>query len=230
MERRGGETDRAGVLRAVSRLIQAQGLEDLFDGAGIDAPVLHGILADVAKGRDGRWRATISRAARRRGLAASSIADRAAMFLAALEARRRDDLYRVLGVPPLASGEALHERWIEVSRTMHPRGGGDPGRFRAIRAAWGTLRDPVRRSEYERWWTRALGPFEARPAQLRSGNGGGASTPGAPDAASADSAGPVAASNASPSRSGSVPGGAAASRARPSRSSVRAPRGLPCAR
>jgi hypothetical protein len=40
------------VLRVVSRLIQAQGLEDLFDGAGIDAPVLHAILADVAKAAD----------------------------------------------------------------------------------------------------------------------------------------------------------------------------------
>ena len=225
-----GEMDRAGVLRVVSRLIQAQGLEDLFDGAGIDAPVLHAILADVAKGRGGRWRATISRAARRRGLAASSLADRAAMFLAALEARRRDDLYRVLGVPPLASEDALRERWLEVSRTMHPRGGGDPGRFRAVRAAWDTLRDPDRRIEYERWWARALGPFEAPPAQRRSGSDGGASAPGAPDAASADSAGSVAASNAPPSSSGSVPGGAAASRARPSRSNVRAPRGLPCAR
>src|SRR5262249_16516681 len=37
---RGGRMDRAGVLRAVSRLLQAQGLEDLFAGAEDDAPAL----------------------------------------------------------------------------------------------------------------------------------------------------------------------------------------------
>jgi hypothetical protein len=200
------KADRAGVLRAIARLIEAQGLDDLFDGAGADAGVLHAILADVATGRRGRWRATLSRAARRRGLAASAITDRAAMFLAALEARRRDDLYRVLGVPPLASEAALRERWMQVSRTMHPRAGGDPDRFRAVRVAWDALRDPVRRVEYERWWVRALGPLETALAQARSHSGGGTSAPGAPDAASAVSAGSVAASNASPSRSGSVSG------------------------
>jgi len=222
--------DRGGVLRAVSRLLQATGLEDLFAGADDDAPALHRLLVDVASGRSGRWHSTVARAARRRGLSPSSVADRAATFLAALEARRRDDLYRLLGVSPLASEAELRDRWLEVSRTMHAGVGGDPGRFRAAREAWDTLRDPVRRAEYERWWLRAVAPFEAPPVQPRSRNGGGSSSPTAPEAASADAAGSVSATNASQSSSGSVPGGDAASLARPSRSRVRAPRGLPCAR
>lgn len=222
--------DRAGVLRAVSRLLQATGLEDLFAGAEQDAAALHRLLVDVASGRNGRWHSTVARAARRRGLSPASIADRAAIFLTALEARRRDDLYRLLGVPPLAAEAELRDRWLEVSRTMHPAAGGDPARFRAAREAWDTLRDPVRRAEYERWWLRALAPFEGQPVQQRSRNGGASSGPAAPDPASAAAAGSVSATNASQSSSDSVPGGDATSLARPSRSRVRAPRGLPCAR
>src|SRR5262249_62307081 len=177
--------DRAGVLRAVSRLLQARGLEDLFAGAEDGAPAIHRLLVDVASGRNGRWRSTLARAARRRGLPRSSVTDRAAMFLAALEARRRDALYRLLGVPPLAAEAELRDRWLEVSRTMHPAAGGDPARFRAARVAWDTLRDPVRRAEYERWWLRALAPFEAQPVQQQSRNGGGSSGPAAADPASA---------------------------------------------
>src|SRR5262249_18835825 len=222
--------DRAGVLRAVSRLLQAQGLEDLFSGAEADARALHRLLVDVASGRGGRWHSTVARAARRRGLAPSSVADRAAMFLAALEARRRDDLYRLLGVSPLAAEAELRERWLEVSRTMRPEVGGDPGRFRAAREAWDTLRDPVRRAQYEPWWLGAPAPSEPAPVPPGSGNGGGSSGPAAAEPASADAAGSVSATKASQSSSGSVPGGDAASLARPSRSRVRAPRGLPCAR
>jgi len=94
---------RAAVLRAVSRLIDAPGLDELFDGSAEDAATVHAVLVDAAKGRGGRWRGTVTRAARRRGVAASFITDRAAMLLAALEARRRDDLYHLLGVPPLAA-------------------------------------------------------------------------------------------------------------------------------
>jgi hypothetical protein len=219
--------DRAGVRRVVSGLLRAQSLDALVAGAGDDSAALQQLLLDVARGRGGRWYGTVARAARRQSLAAASVADRAAVFLAALEARRRDDLYRVLGVPPLASEAALRDRWLELSRTTHVRAGEDPGRYRVAREAWETLRDPIRRADYERWWLRALGPFEAplqQPAQGRSSNGGGASGPGAPDATSASSAGCVSASSASRSSSGSAPGGAAASRARPSRRSVRAPR------
>jgi len=136
----------------VSALLRAQGLDDLAAGAGDTAPALHPIMLDVARGRRGRWYGTVARAARRRGLTAASVADRATMFLAALEARRRDDLYRVLGVPPLASEAALRDRWLELSRTTHGRPDADPIRYRLAREAWETLRDPGRRTAYERWW------------------------------------------------------------------------------
>jgi DnaJ-class molecular chaperone len=91
------------------------------------------------------------------------VCDRAATLLAALDARRRADLYRLLGVAPLASGEELTDRWDELVRTAHPKVGGDPERFRSAKGAWEVLRHPERRAEYERWWLRALGPFQRVP-------------------------------------------------------------------
>src|SRR5437016_11821981 len=74
--------------------------------------------------------------------------------------RRRMDLYRILGIAPLSSGDAIRQRWLEVARTTHPDVGGDSVRFRQAKQAYEILRDPVRRAEYERFWLRALGPFE----------------------------------------------------------------------
>lgn len=218
---------RAAVLRAVERLLEASGLDALFAGPGDDASVVGAVLADVARGPGGRWYGTAARLARRRGRTPAWAVDRAAVLLAALEARRRDDLYRALGAPPLAPAEVLAARWQELVRTAHPRRGGDPARFRAAKDAWDTLRDPVRRAAYERWWVGALSPAEGRQARRPSAGGSNA---GAPAVASAPSAAAVLASSPPASTSGSVPGAAAASRARPSRISVRAPRGLPCAR
>src|SRR4029453_5876263 len=95
-----GMADRAAVRRAVARMLEASGLDELFAAAGADAPVLRAVLADLARGRAGRWYGTGARIARRRGFTAAYAVDRAAMLWSALETRRRDDLYRALGVPP----------------------------------------------------------------------------------------------------------------------------------
>src|SRR5262245_16347543 len=220
--------DRMAGRRAVRRILEAGGLDDLFAGSSQDATLLREVLADLAGGRPGKWYATGARLARRRGLAVSHAVDRAAALWSVLQARERDDRYRVLGVPPLSDAEALASRWREVLRTAHPRAGGDASRFREARAAWDTLRDPERRSAYEQWWLRALAPFATHhPDRTSAGGADGGAPPAVPSAASS---GAVSASNRATSTSGSVPGGAADSRARPSRSRVRAPRGLPCAR
>src|SRR5262245_21503755 len=220
--------DRAAGRRAVRRILRAGGLDDLFAGSPPDAAMLRDVLADLAAGRRGKWYATAARLARRRGLTASHAVDRAAALWSVLQARERDDLYRVLGVPPVADAEVLAGRWQEVVRTAHPRAGGDASRFRQARAAWDTLRDPQRRSAYEQWWLRALAPFATdQPDRVSSGGVGRGVPPAVP---SAVSSGPVSASRRATSTSGSAPEGAAARRARPSRSRVRAPRGLPCAR
>lgn len=216
---------RLAVQRAVERVLGAHGLDDLFDGPAGEAPLLREVLADLARGRAGRWYGMAVRLARRRGRPSGWVFDRAALLLAALEARVRDDCYRSLEAPPLAGVDELAARWDALRRT---RAGDDPVRLRAARAAWDLLRDPARRAAYEAWWVRSLGPLDGHVA--RRGNGGGAGAPAGHDPAIASDASAVAASSAGTSTSGSASGGAEASRARPSRSKVRAPRGLPCAR
>src|SRR5262245_42500451 len=128
--------DRAAGRRAVGRILEAGGLDELFAGGGAEAPVLRAVLADLACGRRGKWYATGVRLARRRGLTVTYAVDRAVALWSALQARERDDLYRALGVPPLATGDVLAARWQEVLRTAHPRAGGDASRFREARTAW----------------------------------------------------------------------------------------------
>jgi len=210
-----GRTD---VLWAVGRLLEARGLDELFADAGDRVTVVQDVLADLARGRAGRWHGTLARAARRRGLASRRAADHVIVLHAALEASRRDDLYRTFGVPALAPEEVLIARW----RALEARDAAIAG---PVREAWAVLREPVRRAAYERWWLQALGPLD--PDQGRTTNGGGAGSAAGPASSSAAAAGAVAASSAATSSPGTASSGTAASRARPSRSSRRAPRGLP---
>ncbi len=215
---------RMDVLWAVGRVLDAGSLDELFDDVDARAAIVREVLADLAGGRRGRWYGTLARAARRRGVAPVWAVGRAAMLHAALEARGRDDLYRVLGVPPLATPEVLAARWQAIEREAALGAGHETIRTRAARDAWEVLREPGRRVAYERWWRRAHAPLD--PGQGRNASAGGSGS-GPPAAASDASAAAVASSNEARSSGGAASDGTAASRARPSRSSRRAPRRLP---
>src|SRR5262245_53076424 len=105
-------------------------------------------------------RRTTGRSAVRRGVTPEYVVDRAAVLLATIEERRRTDLYRILGVPALSSGDTIRQRWLDLAKRHHPDTGGDSALFRRAKEAYEILRDPARRTEYERFWLRALGPFE----------------------------------------------------------------------
>jgi len=211
---------RVDVLWAVTRVLDARGLDDLFAGAGDRVAVVRTVLADLARGRAGRWHGTLARAARRRGITPRRAADHVVVLQAAFEARRRDDLYRVLGVPALAPAETLAARWREIA--LQGTSGAGVG---AAREAWAILREPTRRAAYERWWLRALGPLDPARGRSTSGGGSGAALGAAPSSAASVAA--VASSSAATSSPGIAPGGTAASLDRPSRSRRRAPRALP---
>src|SRR6185295_19424802 len=98
--------------------------------------------------------------ARRRGVSPEYLIDRAAVLMTTICERRRTDLYRILGVPALASADTIRHRWLEVAKRHHPDVGGDGAHFRDAKQAYEVLRDPDRRAEYERFWLQALGPFE----------------------------------------------------------------------
>src|SRR5262249_12655757 len=115
---------------------------------------------DAARGRSSTHYWEVCRTARRRGVTPEYVIDRAAVLSAAILERRRTDLYRLLGVPPLASADAIRGRWLEVAKRHHPDVGGDGALFRRAKESDEVLRDDARRMEYERFWLQALGPFE----------------------------------------------------------------------
>ena len=153
-------TGRRAALDGLARILDAGAPEELFTGPEDEAHFLYGLLVDTARARASAHYSEICRTARRRSVTPDYVVDRAAVLLATIEERRRTDLYRILGVPPLSSGETIREHWLELAKRHHPDVGGDGARFRQAQQAYEILRDPARRAEYERFWLRALGPFE----------------------------------------------------------------------
>ena len=153
-------SSRRAALEGLLRILDTSAPEELFTGPEDDAAFLFGLLTDVARARSSSYYWEICRTARRRGVTPEYVIDRAVVLLATIEERRRTDLYRILGVPGLASGDMIRQRWIEVAKRHHPDVGGDGTAFRRAKEAYEVLRDPMRRADYERFWLRALGPFE----------------------------------------------------------------------
>ena len=151
---------RRAALDGLARILDAGELEELFSGSDEDALFVYDLLVEVARGRSSACYWEICRTARRRGVSPEYVIDRAAVLLTSIEERRRIDAYRILGVEGMASAEVIRHRWLEFAKQGHPDVGGDPARFRRVKEAYELLRDPQRRGEYERYWLRALGPFE----------------------------------------------------------------------
>jgi hypothetical protein len=150
---------RRSALEGLVRILDAGGLEELFGGPDDEAGYLYHLLHEVARGRSSPYYWEICRTGRRRGVTPEFVIDRASVLLASIAERRRTDLYRILGVPPLASEEAIKQRWHDVAKRLHPDVGGDVMHFRQVKEAYEILRDGGRRAEYERFWLRAVGPI-----------------------------------------------------------------------
>lgn len=151
---------RRAALEGLVRILDAGAPEELFTGPEDEAAFLYALLVDATRARSSSYYWEICRTARRRGVTPEYVVDRAVVLLATIEERRRTDLYRILGVPGLASGEMIRQRWLDLAKRHHPDAGGEAALFRQAKEAYEILRDPVRRAEYERFWLRALGPFE----------------------------------------------------------------------
>lgn len=154
------EHDRRAALDGLARILDAGAPEDLFTGPEEEAIFLYDLLVDAARARRSRHYWEICRTARRRGVSPEFVIDRAAILLGAIDERRRSDLYRILGVPPLASAEVVRRHWLELAKEEHPDHGGNGERFHRAKQAYDVLRDSGRRVEYERFWLRVHGPFE----------------------------------------------------------------------
>lgn len=160
--------NRRAVLDGLGRMLDAAGLEELFTGPDDDALFVFDLLTESARGRSSSYYWEICRTARRRGVTPEYVVDRAAVLLAAIDERRRTDLYRIVGVPPLSSAEVIRQRYLDVAKQSHPDTGGDGVRFRQVKESYEILRDTDRRAEYERFWLRAIGPIDrVLPAEDR---------------------------------------------------------------
>ncbi len=152
--------NRRAALDGLVRILEAGAPEELFTGPEPEALFLYDLLSDVTRGRSSTYYWEICRTARRRGVSPEYVVDRASVLMTTIGERRRTDLYRILGVPALSSGEMIRQRWLEVAKRHHPDAGGDGAHFRYAKQAYEVLRDPARRAEYERFWLQALAPFE----------------------------------------------------------------------
>ena len=107
---------RRAALDGLLRILEAAGLEELFGGPDEEALFLYHLLHEVSRGRSSPYYWEICHTGRRRGVTPEYVSDRASVLLASIEERRRTDIYRVLGVPPLASEETIKVRWHEVAK------------------------------------------------------------------------------------------------------------------
>jgi hypothetical protein len=152
--------DRRLALDGLGKILDAGALEELFTGPAEEALFLYDLLHDATRGRASTYYWEIVRTARLRGVSPEYVIDRAVVLHATMVERRRTDLYRILGVPPLSSNDAIRRRWLEIAKVHHPDVGGDVAVFRLAKQAYDVLSDATRRGDYERFWLRALGPFE----------------------------------------------------------------------
>jgi hypothetical protein len=200
--------NRRAALEGLSKILDAGSPEELFVGSDEEALFLYDLLVETARARSSVYYWEICRTARRRGVTPEFVVDRAVVLLATMNERRRMDLYRVLGVPPLASAETIRRRWLDVAKRAHPDAGGDGAAFRHAKQAYEVLRDATRRAEYERFWLRALGPFErvlpreegalleAMEASVRSERRAAVALPAVPVVLAAENGPPAAAASA----------------------------------
>jgi curved DNA-binding protein CbpA len=157
----GGEhRNRRAALEGLAKILDAGALEELFAGPEEEALFLYDLLLDATRGRASVYYWEICRTARRRGVSPEFVIDRALVLHATMVERQRTDLYRILGVPPLSSNDTIRRRWLEIAKLHHPDVGGDGTVFRQAKQAYDVLNDTSRRGDYERFWLRALGPFE----------------------------------------------------------------------
>src|SRR5439155_1655465 len=141
-ERAYGFETRLGIVTVQLPDVLVQLLVGLWPVVAVpEAAFVYDLLVDTARARSSAYYQEICRVARRRGVTPDYVIDRAVVLLGAMAERRRMDLYRILGVAPLSTGDTIRQRWLAVARSTHPDVGGDGVRFRQAKQAYEILRD-----------------------------------------------------------------------------------------
>lgn len=88
----------------------------------------------------------------------------------------RETHYDVLSCPPAASARELRDAYYRLARELHPDAGAqEDDRFKAVALAYGTLKNPKFREDYDNRLRleRVLDCAACKGAGLRSGFAGG---------------------------------------------------------
>jgi curved DNA-binding protein CbpA len=139
------------------------------------------LLAEISKGQQSEFLLQITQMAQRRGVLPQEIAARAGSLLACLEAPGSDDYYQILGAAPTATPQEVRDAWIGRVSIYHPDRHPEKAdwfthQVARLNEAYQTLKDPVRREEYdarrrredlERQRGDSIAPRHAPPGQPR---------------------------------------------------------------
>jgi curved DNA-binding protein CbpA len=141
----------------LTRLIEALACGDPIPDAsaiGTERKELVVLLAEITKGERSQFLPQITRVAQRREISPQEIAARAGFLLACFNAASSDDYYQILGVPTTAAPQEIRDAWIRHISIYHPdrhpaKGDWFTRQAARLNEAYQTLKDPVRRQEYD---------------------------------------------------------------------------------
>ena len=150
---RASDPEEDGCLRLLEVLAQSDPVPDT-SSLGLERNELLTLLAEISKGQRSEFLLQITQVAQRRGISPQEIAARAGSLLACLEAPGGDGYYAILGVPPTATSQEIRDAWIDRVSIYHPDRHPENAdwfthQVARLNEAYQTLKDPVRREEYD---------------------------------------------------------------------------------
>lgn len=136
--------------KVIGHLIKTGGGKDLIADFSGDTSFVCSVLRDIAKGKDSPNYHVLKKYTWNNEVIQQFAVNQARTILSRFSPEP-EDYYRILNVSPTYSTTELRKSWLNLMKTCHPDKAGDAGLDAAkkINEAYGTLRDPMKRRDYE---------------------------------------------------------------------------------